>query len=380
MLSTESEDRASQELTPGGTLNTDRTSQELIPGDRVVVTGLDAGAQLYNRCFGTVIHVHDDGNVALTLDEAPLGGGADLVLKGENLQWIPALTKTGSLWKRGRLNTAFQSRFFVLEGHRFSYFRDIWIDEDKKSERLGGIHCCGLTVTPVDEQHNDGRRLFGFHLTDSSGRVLQCASDSASERKEWVVALRSAARAANILAYTGHGSQDQVGMGDIISRGSSDGSSRAAENECAYKEEKHAATETVVFQGWVRKRGVLNTALKKRYFVLVGAVAGGTKSSDAYERRVLRWYKNWRSFHTGASPQVQVSLCCILLSVCSRACHKKHDQRRAGGAGVRGTTGGRRLRLSGGGGLSLSADVEQWQADAVRMRDVRTGAVGTVCS
>ena len=316
-------------LSPESALNKDRAGQ-LIPGDRVVVTGLDADAQLYNLCCGTVIHVHDDGNVALTLDEAPQGGSADLVLKGENLQWTPALTKTGSLWKRGRLNTAFQSRFFVLEGHRFSYFRDIWIDEDQKSERLGGIHCCGLTVqSPVDEQHNDGRRLFGFHLTDSSGRVLQCACDSASERKDWVVALRSAARAANILAYTGHGSQDQVGMGDIIPRGSSDGSSRAAENECAHKEEKQAPTEKVVFEGWVRKRGVLNTALKKRYFVLVGAVAVGSKSLDAHERRVLRYYKDWRSFHTRASPQVQVSLCCTLLSVCFRACHE-HDQGQQG--------------------------------------------------
>ena len=86
----------------------------------------------------------------------------------------------------------------------------------------------------------------------------------------------------------------------------------------------------VYFEGYLEKKGKYGLGTKKkRYFVLVGAVAVGSKSLDAHERRVLRYYKDWRSFHTRASPQVQVSLCCTLLSVCFRACHE-HDQGQQG--------------------------------------------------
>lgn len=102
----------------------------------------------------------------------------------------------GFLFKRGKWNPAWKSRYFVLEvGGRLSYFLSK-IDKDCQ-ERAKGIILIDVNATVNETGTSDGHNTFKIHIPGQGlglGRTYVVGSETVKERDLWV-SLLSATKA-----------------------------------------------------------------------------------------------------------------------------------------------------------------------------------------
>jgi hypothetical protein len=233
-------------------------AHDLQCGDRAMVVGLVGESQIYNYRAGTVVMVDDDSLLSLILDESVNGRSELRRIKPENLEWQSAQHKSGRMWKRGRVNKAFKTRFFVLKNNCLSYYHTEGDVNAIRSDRLGEMSCYGMRVENGEGHCRiQGKLCFEFSLTDVNARTLFLACETSTERDQWLRALRTAC----IQAKT-----EQKIQPDSNARTEIQTPTEPA-TEC--DDASETESEEVLFQGWVRKRGQRNSAFKKRYFVLL---------------------------------------------------------------------------------------------------------------
>jgi hypothetical protein len=112
----------------------------------------------------------------------------------------------GVLRKRGRWNSAWQSRYFVLEASgRLSYFLD---EEDKKyPERARGIIPIDVRVdieSENDESSNDGIGRIKIHVPTNGvalGRTFVLCPRNRIQCAQWIEALSSAHRNVQYISF-----------------------------------------------------------------------------------------------------------------------------------------------------------------------------------
>ncbi len=101
--------------------------------------------------------------------------------------------KSGWLYKKGSMmNTAYQKRYFVLQGGMFAWYSNCteqMNEQDKLKQQNGWVSCCGLEIETDTGENGKGRACFTFTIKARSGsttRRIQLACENASERLEWV--------------------------------------------------------------------------------------------------------------------------------------------------------------------------------------------------
>ena len=188
-------------------------------GDRAMIVGLTESGEIYNDLTCTVTSVDETGpGVLVLLDRPPHNASAELKIKLDHLMWQSDIKKTGDVYKRGQINTAFKLRFFVLEGGRLSYFKskdealasaDLTGDQHEFSVKaaLGSLNLIKSSLEPNVEGADNrgtwlgGKRLYCFALTDAEGRRLHCGLASKDHHDAWVHTISAAILATNLKAY-----------------------------------------------------------------------------------------------------------------------------------------------------------------------------------
>ena len=128
----------------------------------------------------------------------------------------------GGLRKKGRINTAFQDRYFVLRANgQLCYY------ESERAFSKGSQAKGFISVLNSRMEKRKGSEITGFRwaIIDAHDRVLEVSSFSKSDRKQWM---------------------------DVIETRST----------------MHSKPADPVCQGVMRKRGRMNTAYQSRFFVL----------------------------------------------------------------------------------------------------------------
>ena len=112
---------------------------------------------------------------------APAAAESDLGL-------LDPVSHRGRVRKRGHVNPAFQSRFFVLAGGLLKYYKT----DDISQKEQGLLNCAGMTVeaTAPTEEHPG----FEFSVADVSGKTMVCSVPTSEERQTWISKLESAAK------------------------------------------------------------------------------------------------------------------------------------------------------------------------------------------
>ena len=98
----------------------------------------------------------------------------------------------GVFQKRGRLNTEYKRRFFVLRRRALSYFGS-QADYDKHRPARGVLSCNQHMQIEIERDELGGRG-FHFKVTEGSGRELHCMTDSEEQRDAWVTRIQGATR------------------------------------------------------------------------------------------------------------------------------------------------------------------------------------------
>ena len=117
-----------------------------------------------------------EGGVGQVQDDArgrPLAGSP--VARGK-------IRRMGVVWKKGQINTAYRRRFFVLDNGILRYYRDQKAFQGG-TKWLGALSCENMQVEEDTGKSKEGR--FQFRLTDTQGRVLECACERVAERQAW---------------------------------------------------------------------------------------------------------------------------------------------------------------------------------------------------
>jgi len=99
--------------------------------------------------------------------------------------------KSGWLYKKGgMMNAAYQKRYFVLHNGVLAWYSSEQTSEKTKQQN-GWISCCGLAIETDAGENHKGRACFTAKaLSGSTTRRIELACDTASERSEWVLALK----------------------------------------------------------------------------------------------------------------------------------------------------------------------------------------------
>lgn len=99
--------------------------------------------------------------------------------------------KGGWLYKKGgMMNAAYQKRYFVLQNGVLAWYSSEQTSETTKLQN-GWISCCGLAIETDTGENHKGRACFTAKaLSGSTTRRIELACDTASERREWVLALQ----------------------------------------------------------------------------------------------------------------------------------------------------------------------------------------------
>ena len=92
------------------------------------------------------------------------------------------IRRMGVVWKKGQINTAYRRRFFVLDNGILRYYRDQKAFQGG-TKWLGALSCENMQVEEDTGKSKEGR--FQFRLTDTQGRVLECACERVAERQAW---------------------------------------------------------------------------------------------------------------------------------------------------------------------------------------------------
>ena len=94
--------------------------------------------------------------------------------------------------KGGMMNTAYQKRYFVLQGGMLTWYSSCaeqMSEESKLKQQNGWVSCCGLEIETDTGENGKGRACFTFTIKARSGsttRRIQLACENAAERLEWV--------------------------------------------------------------------------------------------------------------------------------------------------------------------------------------------------
>jgi len=156
--------------------------------------------------------------------------------------------REGMLRKRGRMNTAYQDRYFVLANGDLSYY----ISEIAYTKGCKPNGCIKVMGTRVETKA--GSSLEGFPWTvihEPSKRIVEICSFTAQDRDQWVQAI------------TAHSKSQQM-------------------------------TARPMCEGIMRKRGRINTAYQDRFFVL-------------FLNGVFNYYENESSYYMGNAPFGSIS-------------------------------------------------------------------------
>ena len=100
----------------------------------------------------------------------------------------------GYVRKRGQINSAWKTRFFVLqEDGTCSYYATEAAFEQQK-EKKGAFACRGARLVANAGSDDKNGFLFNVHLDGGStdNRVVECAVDTAASRDAWVMSLSAA--------------------------------------------------------------------------------------------------------------------------------------------------------------------------------------------
>ena len=103
----------------------------------------------------------------------------------------PKLSKSGWLYKKGGVNTAYQHRYFALKEGVLSWYADQQAHEAGKLK--GSVSCFAIEIEPDAGKDDLGRFCFAIKAVDgSSTRWIELACEDANERDEWVQVLQNA--------------------------------------------------------------------------------------------------------------------------------------------------------------------------------------------
>ena len=99
--------------------------------------------------------------------------------------------KSGWLYKKGgMMNAAYQKRYFVLQNGVLAWY-SLEQTNDKIKQSNGWISCCGLAIETDTGENHKGRACFSAKaVSGSTTRKIEFACDTASDRHEWVLALK----------------------------------------------------------------------------------------------------------------------------------------------------------------------------------------------
>ena len=159
----------------------------------------------------------------------------------------------GPVKKRGQVNTTFADRYFVLSQGVLKYYKKKTDVAQGKKEQ-GTIHCRNLRV----EEHRDEvatNLRFVFTLIDEDGKRVECQVNTSHEAERWIECLRGSAT--------------------------------------AFEEQFLGRSDVVRYEGFVKKRGQMNTAFQRRYFAI--------QQKDGQE--MVCYYRSKQQFDTHQRPQ-----------------------------------------------------------------------------
>jgi len=220
----------------------------------------------------------------------------DFYTETELLGFKCTITHMGLVRKKGRLNTAFAERFFVLSEGELKYYKTQDAFETRPFSVAGAFDCRGMhveicldpartmpegpsgTVENLLHQRylaraNTGKApteapqyFFTFNVAD---REMVCSVGSAEERQAWVEKVRAAARELNnhpkSLVHSVQGqSKGPLAMPDCDGIQSSD-KIQPHPTGPAMQTNKHGPPQYIGHQGYVLKRGQVNTEFQNRY-------------------------------------------------------------------------------------------------------------------
>ena len=107
----------------------------------------------------------------------------------------------GEVSKRGQLNPAFKSRYFVLPGDgTLKYYKSKKAFDMDTKAYAGLIACKGLVSHEPRADSVLSTSEFPFTLTDATGKQIECACDTLQERSAWRKAILQASREHLVLA------------------------------------------------------------------------------------------------------------------------------------------------------------------------------------
>ena len=114
------------------------------------------------------------------------------ILQGE--QSTTGVRFEGHVRKRGRINTEFQARFFVLTDDMLSYYKT----EDTNRQARGGIKCINIETVQASTTSMQG--TYEFTVTDTNGRRLVCSVPTEESQQAWIQQIYAATVDSSALA------------------------------------------------------------------------------------------------------------------------------------------------------------------------------------
>jgi len=96
---------------------------------------------------------------------------------------------SGWMRKRGEVNTSFKSRYCVLDGRKFSYYK-----EEAAANAQGSFNVKGAVVDALGTASKPGFWPFEVSFRESHGRVWVFETGTSAERDRWIAALSAAAK------------------------------------------------------------------------------------------------------------------------------------------------------------------------------------------
>jgi hypothetical protein len=100
----------------------------------------------------------------------------------------------GYMSKRGRLNTAFQKRFFVLDGYTLKWYKSHQEAKKNPSQYLGAMNSRDMTVELGSDEDGLTFTIAGKQMPDLHERDLHLMVASVGERASWIQQLQAVAK------------------------------------------------------------------------------------------------------------------------------------------------------------------------------------------
>ena len=105
-----------------------------------------------------------------------------------------ALLCQGYMSKRGRLNTAFQKRFFVLDGYTLKWYKSQQEAKKNPSQYLGAMNSRDMNVELGSDEDDLTFTIAGKQMPDLHERDLHLMVASVGERASWIQQLQAVAK------------------------------------------------------------------------------------------------------------------------------------------------------------------------------------------